>query len=118
MPDLTTMIAATRTVQRAKDAWRRISQKPLSIVLKPSSGADRAAQTVRVESDNSATLAESAAGAAPRRKVIVFGVRDHPTISNTVIVEGDRFVYLNDLYRCVDTIITLGEIQGIFEATG
>jgi len=50
--------------------------------------------------------------------VIVFGVRNHATVSNTDIKEGYRFVYLDDMYTCVDTIITLGEIQGIFEATG
>lgn len=87
-------------------------------MLKPTTGASRASQIVRVESDNSASPAESAAGASPRRKVIVFGVRNHATLANTVMVEGDRFVLNNDVLRCVDTILTLGEIQGIFEAVG
>ena len=105
-----------REQERAADAWKRINEKPLSIVLRTAAGASRAAQTVRVESDNSATPSESAAGSAAKRKVIVFGVRNHATVTDTVIAEGDRFVYLGDLYICVDTILQTGEIQGIFES--
>jgi hypothetical protein len=107
-----------RIQRRAAFAWRRINEKPDSIAFKNAAGTVLAAQTVRVESDNSATLAEGVAGAAPKRKVVVFGVRNHATVADTDIKEGYRFVYLNDEYRCVDIILTLGEIQGIFEATG
>ncbi len=107
-----------REQRRAAEAWQRINDKPLSITLKQASGTNRAAQVVRVESDNSATPGESAAGAAPTRKVIVFGIRNHATLPDTAIAEGDRFVYAGDLYTCVDIILQTGEVQGIFEANG
>lgn len=104
--------------ERAALAWRRINDKPSTITLRTATGSSRAAQVVRVESDNSASLSESAAGAAPKRKIVVFGVRGHPTVIDTAMAEGDTFADTNDMYRCVDIILTLGEIQGIFEATG
>jgi hypothetical protein len=116
--------AAQRTARerrRAAHAWRRINDKwtvVTSVAFRTSAGVTLAAQSVRIESDNTATPAESAAGAAPKRKVIVYGVRNHATLTDTDIKEGYTFVYLNDLYRCTDIIVTLGEVQGIFEATG
>lgn len=104
--------------QRAALAWRRIQDKPSSIAFRNAAGTVLAAQTVRLESDNSATLAEGVAGSAPKRKIVVFGVRNHATVADTDIKEGYRFVLLGDEYRCVDIILTLGEIQGIFQATG
>jgi hypothetical protein len=121
MPTLAAWLGDTAAIpetERAALAWRRINDKPTSVAFRTAAGATVAAQTVRIESDNSATAAESAAGAAAKRKVIVFGVRNHATVADTDIREGYRFVYLNDEYRCVDTIVTLGEIQGVFEATG
>lgn len=103
---------------RAALAWRRINDKPSSVAFRPTSGATLAAQTVRIESDSNASPAESAAGAAPQRKVIVFGVRNHATVANTNMAEGYRFVWAGDEYRIQDIILTLGEIQGIAEAIG
>lgn len=104
--------------QRAALAWRRINDKPTSVTFRTAAGATLAAQTVRVESDNTATPAESAAGAAPRRKVVIFGVRNHATVADTVVAEGYRFVLNNDEYRVMDLILTLGEVQALAEATG
>jgi hypothetical protein len=103
---------------RAAAAWHRIQDKPSSIAFKPVSGATLSAQTIRVESDSNASPSVSAAGAAPRRRVVIFGIRNHATLANTNLAEGYRFVYLNDEYRIVDIILTLGEIQGIAEAIG
>lgn len=102
---------------RAALAWRRINDKPSSVAFRTSS-TTLAAQTVRIESDSAASPAESAAGAAPRRKVFVFGVRNHATVADTIMVEGHRFIWAGDEYRILDIILTLGEIQGIAEATG
>lgn len=130
MLDLSTWIAAThkteaqraiREEMRAAHAYRRIHDKwevTTTVTFRTATGASVAPQEVRIESDNSATPAESAAGATPKRKVIVYGVRDHATLPDCDIKEGYRFVYANDEYRCVDIILTLGEIQGVFEATG
>lgn len=103
---------------RSALAWKRINDKPTSVAFKPTSGATLAAQTVRIESDSAASAAESAAGAAPRRKVVIFGVRNHATVADTIVAEGYRFVLNNDEYRVIDLILTLGEVQAICEATG
>lgn len=124
MLDLSSWISATQKTPaqraerervRAAHAHRRVHDKwtvTTTVVFKTSLGVILAAQEVRIESDNSATPSESAAGATPKRKVIVYGV---PT---TDIKEGYTFVYLKDHYTCVDTIVTLGEIQGVFEVAG
>lgn len=108
---------ATEKAQRAALAWRRIQAKPTSVVFKTAAGVAIAAQTVRVESDSRATVSKSVAGAAPRRKAIVFGIRDHATLANTDIKEGYTFNLETDKYVVQDVIITLGEVQGIAEAT-
>lgn len=112
---------AAREQRRAAHADNRVNDKwevTTTVAFKNAAGTILAAQEVRIESDNSATPSESAAGSAAKRKVIVYGVRDHATIADTDIKEGYRFVYHNDEYRCIDVILQLGEIQGIFEATG
>lgn len=112
---------AVREQRRAAHADNRINDKwetTTTVAFKNAAGTTLAAQEVRIESDNSATPSESAVGTAPKRKVIVYGVRDHATIADTDIKEGYRFVLLNDVYKCVDIILNPGEIQGIFEVTG
>lgn len=104
--------------QRAALAWRRINDKPTSVVFKNAAGATLATQTVRLEYDDGVSGAESVAGNVPVRKLVIFGVKDHATVADTVIGEGYRFNYLNDAYRVVDIIYTIGEVQGIAEATG
>lgn len=99
-------------------AWKRINDKPTSVTFRTSTGATVAAQTVRLEVDNRASVAESAAGAAPTMHLIVYGIRNHPTLDDTQMAEGYRFVYAGDQYRIADVILTLGEIQGVAVATG
>jgi hypothetical protein len=113
-------VPSDTAAQRAVRAWRRINDKPSTVAFKPKTGATLAAQTVRIESDNRATEAESAAGKVPVRKLIIFGVRNHPdvTVADTDMKEGYRFVSGTDEYTVIDTIETLGEVQGIAEATG
>lgn len=103
---------------RAVLAWNRINDKPTSVVFRTAAGVDLAAQIVRIESDSTATQRESTAGQAPTRKIIVFGVQDHPAVTDTDMKEGYRFNYLNDQYLIMDVISTLGELQGIGEAVG
>lgn len=106
---------ASEKTERAILAWRRISEKPTSIVVKTSSGS-LAAQTVRIESDSRATDTKTVAGGSPRRKVIIFGVYDHPTVANTNLKEGWYFNLGEDRYNIQDVIYTLGEVQAIAEA--
>lgn len=112
---------ATREQRRAAHADRRVNDKweiTTTVAFKNVAGTTLAAQEVRIESNNSATPAESVAGNAPKRKVIVYGVRDHATLADIDIKEGYRFVLHDDEYRCVDIILNPGEIQGVFEAVG
>lgn len=114
-------LAATPTAveaQRAVLAHRRILDKPTSVTFRTPAGATLAAQTVRVESDSNASQATSAAGQGAVRRVVVFGVKGHPTVAATIMEEGYRFVLQNDEYRIVEVIDTIGERQGIAEATG
>jgi hypothetical protein len=117
----TLMTAAQRTEreqERAADAWKRINEDPTTITLRTAAGSNRAAQVVRLEVDNRATDSISAAGAAPKMKVIVYGIRGHATLANTAMAEGDRFVFAGDEYRIADIILQQGEIQGVGEAVG
>jgi hypothetical protein len=131
---------------RAVLTWRRILDKPSSIVFRTPAGSFLSAQTVRLETDSNASPAESAAGLAPRRRLVIFGVKNYPltevegdpmsglpigllltltysglavTIADTIIEEGYRFILTNDEYRVVDVLPNLiGEIQAVAEATG
>jgi hypothetical protein len=109
-----------REAPRAVRAWNHIQDKPTAVTFKKPDGTVLAAQTVRLESDNGVSENESAAGTSPTRKLVVFGVINHPDsdVADTNMAEGYRFVYLNDEYRIVDIIRTLGELQGIAEVTG
>lgn len=103
---------------RAALAWARIQDKPTTIVLKTAAGASRAAQVVRVEVDNRAGIDSGPAGAGPLMTAIIFGIRGHSTLPDTLMAEGDRFVLGGDSYRIQDIILTTGEIQGVAVATG
>lgn len=100
---------------RAVDAWNRILQRPYSITLRRD-GASVSAQTVRVEvQNNKPTRQQTAMGERPLQQVIVFGVKGHPSITDTSMVIGDRFVYESKEYRMVSVSTQPGEIQGFGE---
>lgn len=119
---------AINAAKRAAAAWRRIQDKPASIVFtvpRSINGAGLvtpestlAAQTVRVELDNRPMPAESAAGLTPKMRAVIFGIKDHATLGTTDMKEGYTFVMGNDLYRIEDVIDTIGERQGLALATG
>ena len=109
---------AIPAANRAAAAWNRINDKPLSVAFKMPNGTVLGVQTVRIEYDNSASQSEDASGKTTVRKLIIFGVRDHATVTNTNIGEGYRFVYQNGEYKVVDVITSIGEIQAIAEAVG
>lgn len=105
--------------RRAAHAYRRLNDKEqpvTSIAFKNGAGTVLAAQTVRVEWDNRASIVSSTAGAAGKMNLVVYGIRQHPTLATTDIKEGYRFVLNGDEYRCSEVIDTLGERQGIFVA--
>lgn len=128
MSDLITWMGATiptaaqrtaKAQRRAAHTWRRLNDKEqpvTSVAFKNASGTILAAQTVRVEWDNRASMVSSAAGSSAKMNLVVYGIRNHPTLPTTDIKEGYRFVLNGDEYRCSEVIETLGERQGIFVA--
>lgn len=102
--------------QRAALAWRRINDKPASIAFRTQAGSTLAAQAVRIESDSNASQSMSDAGKAATRRIVIFGVRNHETVTDTDIEAGYRFVYGSSEYRVVSVVATLGEVQGVSEA--
>lgn len=119
------MINASR---RAERAWKRIQRWPVEVAFtRPrvvqgdgtvTPETTLPAQTVRIESDNRATEITGEAGTAPTRKVVVYGLQDHPTQPDTDMDDGYTFSHDNDLYKCIDVLSLPGERQGIFEAVG
>lgn len=108
-----------RAEARAVAAWRRITEKPSSVIILRGND-DLPAQTVRIERGGTMP-AEPSGGSntvAAQQSVIIFGVVDHPTEADTNIRKGDRFV-LNgaDEYRVIDTFVYPGEIQATAERT-
>ena len=110
--------AAIPASGRAAAAWARINDKPTSVTFRKPDGTDLDAQTVRLEYDSRVSESESPAGQTPVRKLIIFGVKDHDTVTDTDIGEGYRFNYQSDAYRVVDIIYTIGEVQAVAEAIG
>jgi hypothetical protein len=102
-------------------AWKRIEQDPTTVNFRNSTGTKIGDQIVRIESDNRASFAESVAGTTPTRKLIIFGVRDHPTQPDTIMKDGYYFNLSadpSDRFTIIDIIDTVdGELQAIAEAT-
>jgi hypothetical protein len=109
---------AAQEATRAALAYKRILDKKTDVAFRTPSGTILAAQPVRIESDSSASATMSTAGKSAARRVVVFGIRNHSSVANTDIQVGYRFVLNAEELRCVDVILTLGELQAIFEATG
>lgn len=95
---------------RAILAYRRIMDRSSSIVLRREV-ADLSAQTVRIEYSSSASESQGETGEAGQRGVVVFGVKDHPTVTDTDIARGDRFSIGNAVYEVTDVNEVPGEIQ-------
>lgn len=103
------------TSGRAVDAWRRISDKPTSITVKRGTSL-LSAQTVRIEYDSGVQEVETPAGEKSVQKLIVFGVKDHPAVTNTDLQRGDRFVLNNLEFEVMAIVYQTGEIQAQAEA--
>jgi hypothetical protein len=111
--------------ERAANAWRRIQRNPTSVVfVKPAvvtattttPEAESDAQTVRISPDSRASMSESVTGMAAKRRVVVFGIRNHATLADTDIEIGYRFRLDGESYRVDDIIKPPGEIQALCEA--
>ena len=109
---------ASQEAMRADLAYRRITDKPSSIQFRTPAGTTLDAQTVRIELDSTASPTMSTAGKNARQRVVVFGIKGHDLFTDSDIKPGYRFTLWNEEFRCEDVIVTLGEIQGLFEAVG
>lgn len=107
---------AAQEATRAGLAARRIADKPTSVAFRTPSGSTLSAQTVRIESDSSASATMSAAGKNAERRVVVFGIRNHASLPDTDVAEGFRFVWEGEEYRVQAIVLTLGEVQALCEA--
>lgn len=120
MPDFEAWLAndVVRPGARAAEAWRRISDRPTSITIRRA-GASLPAQTVRIEWGGSAREDEDievAVDAMPGvGRLTAFGVRGHPTVTDTDIQRGDRFTLGASEVEVIALLLPPGEVQAICE---
>lgn len=102
--------------ERAGLAWRRIQDKPTSITVNRE-GVALPVQVVRIEyNETERVVTGEANGTSSSRDVIVFGVKNYPTVADTDLKYGDRFAYNGQMFHVVFVITSIGEIQANCEA--
>jgi len=101
--------------QRAVREWIRIQDRPTSVVLNRA-GVAQTAQTMRIEYNNTASnFTDGTLVRTTKQQLTLFGVRSHPTVTDTNIQKGDRFT-INGLQYEVKSLLTPpGEVQAISE---
>lgn len=114
MPDFDAFLGnrgnrAISATARAIMAWQRIQDRATSITVYRGSVA-QTAQTVRIEY-SSVTNERREAGQASLRDIVIFGVQDHPDVSDTNLQKGDQFTLTDGTYRVIDVIDLPGEVQ-------
>lgn len=106
---------------RAVSLWGIIQRDPTTIVISRSvEGSDDTEldpQTVRVEQDNTAASNTNIPPATVgMTRYVVYGIKDHPTETDTDIQRSDRF-FMNERWYEVKTVIPLpGQVQALCEA--
>mgnify|MGYP006921630760 CR=1 FL=1 len=95
---------------RSEGVWRMIQRHSASVSF-DRAGVALAAQTVRLAYDNTQLTSRGEVGQATERKLVILGVRDHPTIADTDIRAGDRFAIGKALYEVFDVIVLPGSVQ-------
>lgn len=98
------------TTVRAVAAWNRIQDKPSSIVIYRNEAA-LAAQTIRIEYESIANEKQTNVAESSERELILFGVKGHPTATDTDLENGDLFVYQSQQYKIEDVVTYPGEVQ-------
>ena len=114
MPDLDALLSGRgfRVIGagRAARAWQRIQDRSTSITVYRA-GIPLDAQTVRIEFDSASANLRREAGEAAVKDVILFGVKDHPTVDDTDLAKNDEFKLADGSYRVIDVIEVPGEVQ-------
>lgn len=93
------------TVDRTLDTARRIAQRPTSItVVSRLAGALPGAQTVRLEPLSAPREQAGSVGVQVDAGILILGYKDHPTIADTDVQRGDRFLYEDRMYTVTGII--------------
>jgi hypothetical protein len=110
--------AIERTAPRAVSAWKRINDRPSSVVFNRG-GVALTTQTVRVEENSGGPESTSPVAVSGVQGVVIYGVMDHPdgSIPDTDMERGDRFWIDGKQYEITGIVKTFGEIQAFGEAT-
>ena len=88
---------------RAHDTARLIAAKSSSItVSRPSGALD--AQTVRLEPAGSAGEASGTNMVISKAGIVIIGYKDHPTITDTNLRRGDRFLIAGQKYSVTQVL--------------
>jgi hypothetical protein len=113
MPNVNNWTAGSDSAaSRAEDAWNRIQEKATSVVIRRA-GVALAAQTVRLEMDDAFVSRTGANTDIAEQKIVVFGVRNHATITNTDIQRKDRLTAFGAQWEIELVIVQTGEVQGV-----
>lgn len=104
---------------RACAAWNRIQERPTDVVLIRDS-SPLTAQCMRVEIKHTSTEESSKGLKLGERSnkvdVVLFGIKDHPSETDTDMQRNDRFELDSLLYDIQTVYVYQGEIQGHAEA--
>lgn len=112
------MVRQMNAQRYADRAWNLIQGNPASITINRR-GNLLSAQTVRVETSNAQVERKGESGAmAVLRDAVVFGVRNHETVTDTNIKRNDLFEYDGQDYRVMDVNQVVGGIQAHCEVIG
>lgn len=108
----------TQWQMRAQIQWARIMDKPTDVQFRRKS-TNLDPQTIRIEFDDSMQSADSDLGMGAMRRVMLFGVRGHPTIDDLDVEVTDVFVHDNVEFTVMSVNREIiGQIQAYAEAVG
>lgn len=104
------------SLRTAEDVWALIQLKPVGITIHRGA-MDIAEQTVRVTFSNAERVIKGESSAmSAYRDAVVFGVKGHPTVTDTDIKRGDEFTVYGRGLKVIDMIEVAGGIQAFCEA--
>lgn len=103
----------------AVEAWERINEQATTITIRRDAET-LDPQTVRIEFGSSAREdmdVRRGLNIVPGvQRAVAFGVRNHPTVADTDIQRGDRFVVEITEFEVIALIAAPGEVQALCEA--
>ncbi len=104
--------------QRAIDAWARINDNPSTKksieIWRNGSVLDAQIMRVEFKSSSASKMGDANENALNYRvDVVLFGVKNHPSVDDTDIAPNDEFGIDGVNYRVEDTLLYAGEIQAL-----